>query len=89
MNTRLDRKQIRQDEAKERNAAYAKLTPAQKLARLDAKLGKDIGAIKQRSKLQAALNVQPIKSAKEDTPAPTSDNTKDNKKSKYQRKKRS
>ena len=51
MKLRLDRKAIRQAEAKERQKAYDDLTPAQKIARLDAKLGKGVGAKKQRERL--------------------------------------
>lgn len=51
MKLRGDRKEIRQKEADERQAEYDKLTPKQKLAKLDQKLGKGVGAKKQREKL--------------------------------------
>lgn len=52
MKLRHDGKKIRQEEAIERQKAYDKLTDAQKIDRLDGKLGKGVGAKKQRAKLQ-------------------------------------
>jgi len=52
MKLRKDKKEQRQKEAKARQAAYNKLTPKEKIAALDMKLGKDVGAEKQRKKLQ-------------------------------------
>ena len=44
----------RTEEGVARNKAWASLTAAQKLASLDARLGKGIGAKRQRAKLGAA-----------------------------------
>ena len=49
---RLARKEQRIKEAKERQDKYDKLTTKQKIQKLDEKLGKDLGAKKQRAKLQ-------------------------------------
>ena len=59
MKLRKDRLKLRQEEATERANAYAKLTPAQKIAKLDELYGKGIGAKKQRGKLQIALEKTP------------------------------
>lgn len=45
----------KQEEAQQRQAMYSLLTPAQKLAALDAKLGPEIGASRQRQLLQKQL----------------------------------
>ena len=55
MKLRHDRKADRQAEAKERQEAYNKLTPKQKLDKLDKKLGEGVGAKKQRAKLNALI----------------------------------
>ena len=47
----MNTKQIKQTEAIVRNEAWAKLTYEQQLADLDRRLGKDIGAKKQRAKI--------------------------------------
>ena len=52
MRLRKDREETRRIEAKERKQKYDKLTPSQKIELLDKKLGKGIGAKKQRAKLQ-------------------------------------
>ena len=52
---RHDRKGDRVAEAKERQADYNKLTPKQKLTKLDNKLGEGVGAVKQRAKLIAQI----------------------------------
>lgn len=46
----------RRAEAKERAEAWSKLTTQQKLAALDRRLGKDVGAKKQRAKIVAPVN---------------------------------
>ena len=52
MNTR----QIKETEAIVRNEAWAKLTPEQQLASLDERLGKGIGAKKQRARIQYKID---------------------------------
>lgn len=44
------------DEGKERNTAWQLLTPAEQLRDLDRRLGKGIGARKQRKHLHAKIN---------------------------------
>lgn len=51
MKLRIDRKEDRQKEAKQRHTDYSKLSADQKLARLDQKLGTGVGAVKQRESL--------------------------------------
>ena len=46
----------KQKEAIERNEAWAKLTYEQQLADLDRRLGKDIGAKKQRARIQYKID---------------------------------
>ena len=58
MKLRQDRKGIRQKEAQERQEEYNKLTPQQKIDRLDKKLGKGKGETKQRKKLQALIKTE-------------------------------
>lgn len=43
--------------ANERNAAFANLTHQQQLAALDERLGKGVGAAKQRAKLSAKIKL--------------------------------
>ena len=52
----MNTKQIKETEAKVRNEAWAKLTPEQQLADLDRRLGKGIGAKKQRAKIQYKID---------------------------------
>lgn len=49
---------IKREEAQERNERYRRLTPQQKIAALDARLGKGVGAAKQRARLQELLKEQ-------------------------------
>ena len=51
-------KEIKRQEAQERQAEYDSLTVEQKLKRLDDKLGKGKGAKKQRAKLKKQLQKQ-------------------------------
>ena len=46
----------KQREAIERNETWAKLTPEQQLADLDRRLGKGIGAKKQRARIQYKID---------------------------------
>ena len=46
----------KQQEAIERNEYWAQLTPEQQLADLDRRLGKDIGAKKQRARIQNKIS---------------------------------
>ena len=52
----MNTKQIKETEAIVRNEAWAKLTPEQQLASLDERLGKDIGAKKQRARIQYKID---------------------------------
>ena len=52
----MNTKQIKETEAKVRNEAWAKLTPEQQLESLDNRLGKGVGAKKQRAKIQYKID---------------------------------
>ena len=52
----MNTKQIKQTEAIVRNEAWAKLTSEQQLASLDERLGKGIGAKKQRARIQYKID---------------------------------
>ena len=52
----MNTKKIKQTEAAVRNEAWAKLTYEQQLADLDRRLGKDIGAKKQRARIQYKID---------------------------------
>ena len=52
----MNTKQIKQTEAVVRNEAWAKLTYEQQLADLDRRLGKGIGAKKQRARIQYKID---------------------------------
>ena len=52
----MNTKQIKQTEAAVRNEAWAKLTYEQQLADLDKRLGKGIGAKKQRARIQYKID---------------------------------
>ena len=52
----MNTKQIKETEAIVRNEAWAKLTPEQQLESLDNRLGKGIGAKKQRAKIQYKID---------------------------------
>jgi hypothetical protein len=56
------RKEIRQDEAKERQALRDKRTPQDQIAVLDAKLGVGVGAVKERARLQKEIDKKEEKS---------------------------
>jgi len=50
-----ERREERRRKAAERQARWDALSPAEKLAELDARLGKDQGAMKQRVRLERGL----------------------------------
>ena len=52
----MNTKQIKETEAIVRNEAWAKLTYEQQLADLDRRLGKGIGAKKQRARIQYKID---------------------------------
>ena len=52
----MNTKQIKQTEATVRNEAWTKLTYEQQLADLDRRLGKDVGAKKQRARIQYKID---------------------------------
>lgn len=49
------RREQRQKEAQQRNDKWKQLSPQQQLAELDQRLGKDIGAARQREKLKKLI----------------------------------
>jgi hypothetical protein len=51
---RPDRKEDRRTAAHDRNDAWAELSPAKQLAELDRRLGKGVGARRQRARLARA-----------------------------------
>ena len=53
--TRKQRLAQKRHEAQVRQEEYSKLTPKQKLERLDARLGPGVGAKKERARLEALL----------------------------------
>lgn len=61
-NSRNDRKGVRRIDAEGRQAEYDKLTPAQQIAMLDARLGKGLGAKKQRARIAKAIEKAKVKS---------------------------
>ena len=52
----MNTKQIKETEAIVRNEVWAKLTPEQQLESLDNRLGKGVGAKKQRAKIQYKID---------------------------------
>jgi hypothetical protein len=61
---RPDNKKHKREEAAERQAAYDGLTAAQKLAKLDRKLGEGVGAKRERAKLQSAVEPLQVSESK-------------------------
>ena len=61
----MNTKQIKETEAIVRNEAWAKLTPEQQLADLDRRLGKGIGAKKQRARIQYRIDNPQVEIQKE------------------------
>ena len=59
----------RQKEALERDAFWAKLSPQEQLAALDKRLGKGVGAEKQRAKIQARIEAARTAPANAGAPA--------------------
>ena len=51
----MNTKQIKETEAIVRNEAWAQLTPEQQIADLDRRLGKGVGAKKQRAKINSKI----------------------------------
>lgn len=52
---RTDLTEMRKREATERQEAWSKLSPQQQLEALDSRLGKDVGAVKQRARLALTI----------------------------------
>ena len=52
----MQNKEYKNKEAIERNSYWVSLTPQQQLESLDVRLGKGIGAKKQRAKIQAKID---------------------------------
>jgi hypothetical protein len=66
-------KNTKQQEIEGKLTAWRKLSPADQLADLDRRLGKGIGATKQRARIQAKLNKQVTKVV--DTTATSTEST--------------
>ena len=62
--TKKERRAIRQSEALERQKVWDNMTPQQKLSDLDQRLGKGVGAIKQRAKLKYIIEHPQIENQK-------------------------
>ena len=62
--TKKQRKAIRQSEALERQKVWSNMTLQQQLNDLDSRLGKGIGAIKQRKKIQYAIDHPQVENQK-------------------------
>ena len=56
---RPDNRKHRQEEAQERQTGWESLTPQQQLASLDTRLGKGVGAVKQRARIEASMQATP------------------------------
>ena len=54
--TKKERKAIRQSEALERQKVWSNMTLQQQLNDLDSRLGKGVGAVKQRKRIQYVIN---------------------------------
>lgn len=52
---RPDNNEYKRSEATERQAKWARLTPQQQVKALDYRLGKDVGAVKQRARIWALI----------------------------------
>lgn len=79
-------KKIRQEEAAERAAARALLSTQEKIDALDKLLGKDVGAKKERAKLQARLAEEQVTKAVKSKKAKSEKKTKTEKKSRKKNK---
>jgi hypothetical protein len=64
---RPDNNKIKRDEANERQEAWSKLSPKEQLAALDTRLGKGVGATKQRTRLQNLID-RPKQANKKEEP---------------------
>ena len=62
---RPDNKKFRQEEAKERQEAYSKLSNKEKLTLLDVRLGNGVGAKKQREKLSKSTPKKEVVASQE------------------------
>jgi len=60
---RPDRNDQKRSEAAERDKAWRRLSPADQLASLNARLGKDIGATKQRARLQKLIQKEELETS--------------------------
>jgi hypothetical protein len=62
--TRKGRQELRQSEALERQKVWGVMTPQQQLNDLDRRLGKGMGAVKQRARLQYAIDHPQVENQK-------------------------
>ena len=62
--TKKERKAIRQSEALERQKVWSNMTLQQQLDDLDRRLGKGVGAVKQRKKIQYIIDHPQIENQK-------------------------
>ena len=62
--TKKERKAIRQSEALERQKVWSNMTLQQQLNDLDTRLGKGVGAVKQRKRIQYAIDHPQIENQK-------------------------
>ena len=62
--TKKQRKAIRQSEALERQKVWDNMTPQQQLNDLDRRLGKGVGAVKQRKRIQYTIDHPQVENQK-------------------------
>lgn len=87
--TRLQRKKYLQEQAQLQKEAWNSLTTMQKIQSLDARLGPNVGAKKQRARLKATLEKEYVeKEAKQKTKRQQKEKQKNTKSTNHQRRRR-